>query len=105
MKGKLTNDLEKYRSISGAASGAQWANRTLGKGYRKGDYFLCAIDPKGNYLAFDNPSEIEGIAEIGYRTMVERFIIGKVKPYYEVANWDMTPLLVAMDGKRNTMWV
>lgn len=105
MKGKLTNDLEKYKSVSGAASGAQWANRTLGKGYRKGDYFLCAIDPKGNYLAFDNPSEIEGIAEIGYRTMVERFIIGKVKPYYEVANWDMTPLLVAMDGKRNTMWI
>ncbi len=80
-------------------------NRTLGKGYRKGDYFLCAIDPKGNYLAFDHPNEIEGIAEIGYRTMVDRFIIGKVKPYYEVANWDMTPLLIAMDGKNNTMWI
>jgi DNA polymerase elongation subunit (family B) len=105
MKGKLNNDLENYKSVSGAASGAQWANRTLGKGYRKGDYFLCVIDPKGNYMAFDHPSEIEGIAEIGYRTMVERFIIGKVKPYYEVANWDMTPLFIAMNGKRNTAWV
>lgn len=105
MKGKLTNDLNKYKSVSGAAAGAQWANRTLGKGYRKDDYFLCAIDAKGNYLAFDHPDEIEGIVEIGYRTMVERFIIRKVKPYYEVADWDMTPLLIAMDGKRNVSWL
>ena len=63
------------------------------------------MGPKGNYMAFDHPSEIEGIAEIGYRTMVERFIIGKVKPYYEVANWDMTPLLIAMDGKSDVVWL
>lgn len=105
MKGKLTNDLSKYKSVSGAAAGAQWANRTLGKGYRKDDYFLCAIDAKGNYLAFDHPSEIEGIAEIGYRTMVERFIIRKVTPYYEVAGWDMSPLLIAMDGKSGVLWI
>ena len=105
MKGKLTNDLENYKSLSGASAGAQWANRTLGKGYRKDDYFLCAIDPKGNYLAFDDPSEIEGIAEIGYRTMVERFIIEKVKPYYQIAQWNIQPLINAMNGKSDIGWL
>ena len=105
MKGKLSKDLSNYRSVSGSAAGARWANRNLGKYYRKDDYFLCAIDPKGNYLAFDDPSELEGVAEIGHRTMVERFIIAKVKPYYAVAKWDLGPLLRAMDGKSKVQWI
>lgn len=105
MKGKLSKDLSNYRSVSGSAAGAQWANRNLGKYYRKDDYFLCAINPEGKYLAFDEPSELEGVAEIGYRTMVERFIISKVKPYYEVAKWDLGPLLRAMDGKSKVEWL
>ncbi len=105
MKGKLAKNLNEYRSVSGSAAGAQWANRTLGKGYRANDYFLVAIDPKGQYLAFDDPSEIEGIAEIGYRTMVERFIVKKVLPYYEVAKWDITPLYRAVEGKSRMAWL
>jgi len=105
MKGKLAKNLNEYRSVSGSAAGAQWANRTLGKGYRANDYFLVAIDPKGQYLAFDDPSEIEGIAEIGYRTMVERFIVKKVLPYYEVAKWDITPLYRAVEGKSQVAWL
>lgn len=105
MKGKLAKNLSEYRSVSGSAAGAQWANRTLGKGYRANDYFLVAIDPKGQYLAFDDPSEIEGIAEIGYRTMVERFIINRVQPYYEVAGWDISPLHRAVEGKSQVAWL
>ena len=105
MKGKLSKDLSQYNSVSGSAAGARWANRNLGKYYRKDDYFLCAIDPKGNYMAFDDPSELEGVGEIGHRTMVERFIIAKVKPYYEVAKWDLGPLLRAMDGKNKVQWI
>ena len=87
------------------AAGAQWANRTIGKYYRKDDYFLCAINDKGQYMAFDHPTEIEGVAEIGHRTMVDRFIISKVKPYYEVAKWDLGPLLRAMNGKSKVQWI
>ena len=105
MKGKLSRNLNQYKSVSGVAAGAQWANRTLGKGYRAGDYFLVTIDPNGNYIAFDNPSEIEGIAKIGYRTMVERFIIKKVLPYYEVAKWDASPLFRAVEGKSKVTWL
>jgi len=105
MKGKLAKNLNEYRSVSGLAAGAQWANRTLGKGYRANDYFLVAIDPNGQYLAFDDPSEIEGIAEIGYRTMVERFIMRRIEPYYEVAGWDMIPLHRAVEGKSQVAWL
>lgn len=105
MKGKLAKNLNEYASVSGVAAGAQWANRTLGKGYRSGDYFLVTIDPKGQYLAFDDPQDIEGVAEIGYLTMVERFIIKKVQPYYEVAGWDISPLHLAMEGKSKTEWL
>jgi DNA polymerase elongation subunit (family B) len=104
MKGKLTKDLAKYTSVAGPAAGAQWANRTLGKGYRGGDYFLCSIDEEGNYIAFDSPSEIEGISKIGRQVMVERFIIKKVLPYYQVANWDISPLHRAMNGKSKVQW-
>ena len=105
MKGKLSKNLNEYRSVSGMAAGAQWANRVLGKGYRAGDYFLVTIDPKGQYLAFDKPSDIDGFAEFGYRTMVQRFIINKVSPYYEVARWDMGPLIRALEGKSKVDWL
>jgi len=105
MKGKLSRNLNQYKSVSGVAAGAQWANRTLGKGYRAGDYFLVTIDPNGNYIAFDDPTEIDGIAKIGYRTMVERFIIKKVLPYYEVAKWDASPLFRAVEGKSKVTWL
>lgn len=105
MKGKLKQDLSKYKSISGMAAGAKWANMKLGKGYVGGDYFMVAIDPKGNYMAFDDPSEIEGIGEIGYKLMAERFIVKKIEPYFKVAGWDMTEVYRALEGKSNVMWI
>jgi len=104
MKGKLTKNLEDYSSVSGPAAGAAWANRVLGKGYRKGDHFLCAIGPDGKYMAFDHPDEIEGIAEVGHRVMCERFIVNKIQPYFLAANWDFGPVLRALDGKSQDVW-
>jgi hypothetical protein len=105
MKGKLTKNLEDYSSLSGPSAGAAWANRVLGKGYRKDDHFLCAIGPDGQYMAFDHPDEIEGIAEVGHRVMCERFIVNKIQPYFLAADWDFGPVLRALNGKSRDVWV
>jgi DNA polymerase elongation subunit (family B) len=102
MKGKLKNDISKYKVLSGMSAGASWSNINLGKGYRQGDDFLCCIDTEGNYIAFDDPSEIEGIAKIGYEIMVERFIIKKLEPYYETLKWNISPIIKAKEGRRQT---
>ena len=60
MKGKLTQDLDKYKVLSGASAGAKWANDYLGKGYRAGDYFKTTLDSEGNYIAFDKASDLDG---------------------------------------------
>ena len=105
MKGKLTKDLSAYKTLSGPAAGAAWANKRLGKGYRNGDFFLCAINDRGEYMAFDHPDEIEGIDRIGLRTMCERFVVKKIEPYYSVANWDFGPVLRALAGKTLDVWL
>lgn len=85
--------------------GAAWANRVLGKGYRKGDSFLSTLSSDGAYIAFDDPSDIEGICEIGYRDIAEKFIVAKVKPYYKVANFDIQPILNALNGVGAVDWL
>ena len=66
---------------------------------------VIAGKPKGNYMAFDDPSEIEGIGEIGYKLMAERFIVKKIEPYFKVAGWDMTEVYRALEGKSGVMWI
>jgi DNA polymerase elongation subunit (family B) len=105
IKAKLKNDLHKYRVLSEARAGAAWANEHLGKGYRKDSYFYCLLNDRGEYIGFDEPSEIEGIAEIGYQHMAQKFIIDKVKPYYEVMGWDYIPLENALRGLDKTAWI
>ena len=105
MKGRLDKDLSDYKVLSESRAGANWANMNLGKGYRKGDWFLCTIDNKGNYIAFDDISDINGIAEIGRRKMFDKFVVNKIKPYYEVSNWQMQPILNALDGIDKVEWI
>ena len=105
IKAKLKQDLHKYRVLSEARAGAAWANEHLGKGYRKDSYFYCTLDENGDYIAFDEPSELEGIAKIGYRQMAQKFIVDKVKPYYEVMSWDYMPLENALRGLDKTAWI
>ena len=105
MKGKIEQDLNKYKVLSGSSAAANWANENLGKGYRKGSFFLVTINDKGKYIAFDNPKEIEGITNIGYKTLVDRFIIKKVSPYYNLAGWDTQPLENAKNGLGKLVWI
>ena len=105
IKGKLKNDLSKYSVLSEARAGAKWANDNLGKGYRKGDYFLCTIDEHGNYIGFDSPDEIEGIAKIGYRQLADKYILSKVLPYYEVMGWNSMPLENKLRGIGDMEWI
>lgn len=105
IKAKLKDNLSKYRVLSEARAGAKWANDNLGKGYKKDDYFLCSLNEHGEYIAFDDPSEIEGIAEIGYEHMARKFIFDKVLPYYEVMGWDYIPLENALRGISASEWL
>ena len=105
MRGKLKRNLDKYDTLSGAAAGAAWANKHLGKGYKSGDYFNVAINEHGSYIAFDNVNELEGITKIGYRTMVDRFVVKKVIPLYEVVSWTPQQLINCMNGLGATEWL
>jgi DNA polymerase elongation subunit (family B) len=105
MKGKIERDLSKYSVLSGSSAGAAWANEHLGKGYRAGSFFLVTLDQNGKYIAFDDPSEIEGIKEIGTRVLVDRFIIKKILPYYALAGWDVQPLENAKNGLSKLSWL
>ena len=105
MRGKLKRDLSQYRSISGPAAAAKWANETLGKNYRGGDYFWCLLDEDGRYIGGDSVEEIEQAATIGYRHFVERFVLEKVKPLYEIAGFNMDPLYDAMNGRAPVEWL
>ena len=105
IRGKLNADLSKYAVLGEARAGAAWANDTLGKGYRAGSRFLVTIDVNGEYVAFDEPSEIEGFATVGFRHLAERFIVRKIQPYYEIVGWDFQPVVNALHGKTAVEWV
>tara|TARA_R110002012_G_scaffold125464_2_gene276988 strand:+ start:14277 stop:16532 length:2256 start_codon:yes stop_codon:yes gene_type:complete len=105
MKGKLDRDMSNYKVLSGGVAGAAWANEFLGKGYRKGDFFLVTLNESGKYMAFDDPKEIEGKYKIGYKKLADRFIIKKIIPYYELMGWNVQPLYNAVDGIDNLVWV
>ena len=105
MRGKLTKNLDKYDTLAQSSAGAAWANKHLGKGYKAGDYFMVAINEQGQYIAFDDVSEIEGISKIGYRTMVDRFIVKKVMSLYEVVCWSPQKIINTMNGIGGTEWL
>lgn len=100
-KGKLNNDLSKYKVLSGPSAGAAWANEYLGKGYRKGSFFLVSINEKGNYIAFDEPQEINNIEKIGNKILLERFVLKKIQPYYNLMGWDIQPINNRINGIHN----
>lgn len=104
MKGKIERGLHEYKVLSGSSAGAAWANEFLGKNYRKGSFFLVTLNKDGKYIAFDDPSDIEGIEEIGGKILVDRFIIKKILPYYDLAGWNPQPLENAKNGLSNVVW-
>jgi len=105
MKGKLDKNLSDYKVLSGPSAGAAWANENLGKGYHTGSFFKVTLDSKGNYIAFDEPEDIEGICEIGYSILCDRFVVKKVTPYYELMGWSTQPLINSMRGLDSLSWL
>ena len=105
IRGSLSKPLEQYKSIGGVAAAAQWANENLGKYYTAGSYFHALLDEDGNYIGFDDLSEIEGKAEIGYKHLVERFIVNKAEDLYGIVGWDITPLVNEMTGASAVEWI
>jgi len=105
IKGELKRDLADYKSIGEVRAAAAWANDTLGKGYRKGSFFKATLDENGNYIGFDEPSDIEGFAKVGYSHLAQRFIVSKVEPYYGIVGWDFQPVLNALHGKVGVEWI
>jgi len=105
MKGKIERDLSKYKVLSGSSAGAAWANEFLGKGYRAGSFFLVSINEDGKYIAFDDPKEIDGVTTIGSKVLVDRFIINKLQTYYDLAGWDIQPLINIRNGVDSLTWV
>ena len=98
IRGKLEKDLSSYKVLGEARAGAAWANDILGKGYRAGSRFLCALNTDGKYIAFDEPEDIQGFAQIGRKSMAERFLVKKVRPYLELVGWSAQPLENALNG-------
>ena len=105
MKGKLERNLDDYKVLSGSSAGAAWANEFLGKGYRKGSFFKVSIDENGKYIAFDDPSDIEGVAKIGNKILAQRFILNKIEPYYNLAQWDIQPIHNSLEGMSGMKWL
>jgi len=105
IRGKLDRDLDKYKVLSEARAAASWANKWLGKGYGEGSSFWVTLDSEGKYIAFDDPSEIEDIAEIGYKHIGQRFLLDKIKPYYHLAKYDFQVLLNEWEGKSSMEWL
>jgi DNA polymerase elongation subunit (family B) len=105
MKGKLERDISQYKVLSGSSAGAAWANEYLGKGYRKGSFFLVTLNENGKYIAFDNPKDVEDIETIGTKVMVDRFVIKKIKPYFDLAGWSTQPIENARNGLADMSWV
>ena len=56
-------------------------------------------------MAFDDPDEIEGLYDIGYKHLAERFIVKKIEPYWEMMGWPTQPLINALDGKGDLAWL
>ena len=56
-------------------------------------------------MAFDEPTDIKGKYEIGYKDLAERFIIKKIQPYWEMMGWATQPLFNLLEGRGHLVWV
>ena len=105
MKGKLDRNLHEYKVLSGTSAGAAWANEYLGKNYKRGSFFKVTLNDNGKYIAFDDPKDIEGKYNIGYKYIADKFLIKKVTPYYEIMSWNTQPLHNSLQGISHLAWL
>lgn len=105
MKGKLKKPLRKYKVLSGASAGVQWAYNNLGASYQVDESFLTALNKNGEFMAFDTIESLEGVAEIDWAEMTERYIVKKACDIYSLVDWDTQPLWNAHRGLNNVRWI
>jgi len=104
-KGKLSQPLHAYKSVAGAAAGAAWASRALGREYQPGESFLYAIDMHGDFIAFDSVEDIRDIAHVDWPEMTMRFIVKKATDLYDLVGWSPQELVNAHRGLGLLQWL
>ena len=105
MIGKLKRPLSSYKTISGATAGVVWAKKHLNRSYQVDEAFLTAVNKNGDFMAFDSLDSLNGIDEVDWSEMTERFIVKKACDIYELVNWDSQILWNAHRGVREIEWI
>ena len=105
MVGKLTKPLSSYRTLGGPVAGVKWAQDTLGLEFEVGGFYLAGINRRGRYMAFHRLSDIDGVDEVDWAEMTERFIVNKARDVYALVDWDTTALTNAMRGIGRLEWL
>ncbi len=104
-KGKLKQPLSKYKVLSGASAGAAWAKVNMGRDYEVDESFLTAINKRGEWMGFDSLQSIEGVAEVDWAGLTEKYIVNKACHIYDLVDWDVQPLWNAHLGKGDVQWL
>ena len=108
MKTTLKQNLWKYKVLSGPSAAAEWALRNLDYELMEGDDFIIALDERGRYLGFPTLEWLPIVKEkatVGYRMMLEKFIVSKADDLYRMVGWDSQPLYNALDRKGLVEWL
>ena len=108
MRTTLKKNLWEYKVLSGVSAGAEWAYHNLDYELKSGDDFIVALDNRGKYLGFptlDYLPKVKEKATIGYRMMLEKFVVDKANDLYSIVDWDSQPLYNALDGKERVLWL
>jgi DNA polymerase elongation subunit (family B) len=105
MVGKLKQRLSEYKVLSGASAGANWAKNNLGRNYNVNESFLTAVNTRGQHIAFDKITDLQGVAEIDWEEMTEKFIVKKAASIYGLVGWDTIELTNAHRGLGAVQWV
>ena len=104
-KGKLKQPLSRYKVLSGASAGAAWAKTHLDVKYEVNEPFMVAVNKKGQFMAFTSLSELDGVAEIDWEALTEKYIVNKACHIYDLVGWDTQPLWNAHRGIGKVEWV
>ena len=104
----LKKNLWEYKVLSGPSAAADWAYRNLDYELGEGDDFIIALDNRGKYIGFPTLDYLPSVQEkttIGYRMMLEKFVVNKADDLYGVVGWDSQPLYNALDNKGLLVWL
>ena len=108
MKTTLKRNLWDYTTLSGTSAAADWAFTNLNCEIEKGNDILIALNDRGQYIGFPDMTwlpDVKTKTNLGYRVMVERFVVNKARDLYEVVGWNYQNLYNALEGKEDLVWL